>query len=58
MFVPEHVQDMLADAGTNAAAAGREHAKRLMAEAREKAAGIYVVAPFRTPERALRLFEE
>jgi methionine synthase / methylenetetrahydrofolate reductase(NADPH) len=57
MFVPEHVQDLLADAGTNAAAAGREHTKRLMEEAREKAAGIYVVAPFRTPERALLLFE-
>jgi len=58
MYVPEHVQELLADAGTNAAAAGREHAKRLMAEAREKAAGIYVVAPFRTPERALRLFDD
>jgi len=57
MYVPEHVQDLLADAGTNAAAAGREHAKRLMAEAREKAAGVYVVAPFRTPERALLLFD-
>ena len=58
MFVPEHVQDMLADAGTNAAAAGREHAKQLMAEARDKAAGLYVVAPFRTPERALLLLDD
>ena len=57
MIVPEHVQDMLADAGTNAAAAGREHAKRLMAEVREKAEGLYIVAPFRTPERALLLFD-
>jgi hypothetical protein len=29
-----------------------------MAEAREKAAGLYVVAPFRTPERALLLFDD
>jgi methionine synthase I (cobalamin-dependent)/5,10-methylenetetrahydrofolate reductase len=57
MIVPDHVQDMLRDAGTNAAAVGREHTKRLMAEAEDKAQGIYVVAPFRAPERALLLFE-
>jgi methionine synthase I (cobalamin-dependent)/5,10-methylenetetrahydrofolate reductase len=58
MIVPEHVQDALRDAGSNAAQYGRELARRLIDESRERAQGAYVVAPFRSPERALALFED
>jgi homocysteine S-methyltransferase len=57
IVVPEHVQDLLADAGTGAAEAGFELAKRLIAEAQTRAQGVYVVAPFRRPEAALDLFD-
>jgi homocysteine S-methyltransferase len=49
MVVPQPVQERLRDAGADARAAGREHAQELIAEAREKAAGVYLVAPFRKP---------
>jgi hypothetical protein len=32
---------------------GLEHTRRLYAESRDKAAGVYVVAPFRKPLAAL-----
>jgi homocysteine S-methyltransferase len=57
MVVPEHVQDALRDAGANAAEVGRDLARRLIAESHERAQGVYIVAPFRAPERALRLFD-
>src|SRR6266536_476306 len=50
MIVPEHVQDALRDAGTDAAKVGAEVARALAEKARERAQGIYVVAPFRSPE--------
>jgi homocysteine S-methyltransferase len=53
IVVPEKLQDALLDAGPGAAAVGTEHARRLYAEAQEKAAGVYVVAPFRKPLAAL-----
>jgi methionine synthase I (cobalamin-dependent)/5,10-methylenetetrahydrofolate reductase len=56
IVVPEHVQNRLRAAGPDAPAAGREIARELMAEAREKAAGVYVVAPFRQPLGVLDLF--
>ena len=49
IVVPEPVQERLRAAGTDAAETGRELARELIAEAREKAAGVYVVAPFRRP---------
>ena len=58
MIVPEHVQDGLRDAGSSAAQFGRDLARRLIAESRERAQGAYVVAPFRSPERALALFDD
>jgi methionine synthase / methylenetetrahydrofolate reductase(NADPH) len=58
MIVPEHVQDSLRDAGSNAAQYGRELARRLIEESRERAQGVYVVAPFRSPERSLALFDD
>ena len=49
MVVPEAVQQRLLDAGEAAAAVGAELARELIAESREKAAGVYLVAPFRQP---------
>ncbi len=49
IVVPEPVQDALRDAGPDAPRVGAEIARRLLEEAREKAAGVYVVAPFRQP---------
>jgi 5,10-methylenetetrahydrofolate reductase len=56
IVVPEHVQDALRDAGADAANVGRDVARRVIEGARERAQGIYVVAPFRSPERALEIF--
>ena len=53
IIVPDRVQEALRDAGPNAAEVGFELARELIAEAREKAAGVYVVAPFRRPVAAL-----
>jgi methionine synthase I (cobalamin-dependent)/5,10-methylenetetrahydrofolate reductase len=49
IVVPEPVQERLRAAGTDAAEVGRELARELIEEAREKAAGVYLVAPFRRP---------
>jgi alpha-beta hydrolase superfamily lysophospholipase len=43
------VQEALAKAGPEAASVGAAIARDLLAEAREKVAGMYVVAPFRQP---------
>ncbi len=53
IVVPDAVQERLANAGAGAAGAGLELARELIAEAREKAAGVYVVAPFNQPLGAL-----
>jgi homocysteine S-methyltransferase len=53
IFVPEAVQAALRDAGTGAAAVGLELARELVAGARELAAGVYVIPPFRQPAAAL-----
>jgi len=39
-----------------AAKIGDDVARRVIEGAKERAQGIYVVAPFRSPERALELF--
>ena len=49
IVVPEPVQKRLRAAGADAAGAGRELARDLIDESREKAAGVYLVAPFRQP---------
>ena len=49
IVVPEPVQERLRAAGADAGEVGRELARELIAESREKAAGVYVVAPFRRP---------
>jgi methionine synthase / methylenetetrahydrofolate reductase(NADPH) len=55
IIVPQYLQDALESAGSNAADVGFAHARELIAAAREKAAGVYVVAPFRRPLRVLEL---
>ncbi|HZG34428.1 MAG TPA: bifunctional homocysteine S-methyltransferase/methylenetetrahydrofolate reductase [Gaiellaceae bacterium] len=55
MIVPEPVQERLRVAGASAREVGLELARELLAESREKAAGVYVVAPFRQPLGVLDL---
>ena len=49
IVVPEPVQERLRAAGPDAAETGKALARELIEEAREKAAGVYLVAPFRRP---------
>ena len=55
IVVPEPVQARLDQAGARAAEEGLALARELYAEAREKAAGVYVIPPFKQPEAALDL---
>jgi methionine synthase / methylenetetrahydrofolate reductase(NADPH) len=55
IVVPEPLQDALRDAGSDAAQIGFAHAREMIAAARERAAGICLVAPFRRPLRVLEL---
>jgi homocysteine S-methyltransferase len=57
IVVPDALQEALRDAGTDAAAVGMAYAKELYAAAREKAAGVYLVAPYRKPLNILDLIE-
>ena len=56
IVVPEPVQERLRAAGPDAPQVGLELARDLLAESRERAAGVYVVAPFRQPLGVLDLF--
>jgi methionine synthase I (cobalamin-dependent)/5,10-methylenetetrahydrofolate reductase len=53
--IPEEIQQQLADAGADAKRVGFDLARRLTDEARERAAGIYVIPPFKEPAAALAL---
>jgi homocysteine S-methyltransferase len=55
IFVPEPLQKALADAGPDAAKHGFEHARKLLEQARGRAAGVCLVAPFRRPLDVLDL---
>jgi methionine synthase I (cobalamin-dependent)/5,10-methylenetetrahydrofolate reductase len=57
ILVPEPLQRALEQAGSEAADVGFAHARELIAASRERAAGVYVVAPFRRPLRVLELLE-
>jgi methionine synthase I (cobalamin-dependent)/5,10-methylenetetrahydrofolate reductase len=57
ILVPQSLQDALERAGSDAAQVGFAHAKELIAASRERAAGVYLVAPFRRPLRVLELLE-
>jgi homocysteine S-methyltransferase len=53
--VPERVLDALGTAGPHAPDVGLVLARELLAAARELAAGVYVIPPFKRPEAALEL---
>jgi homocysteine S-methyltransferase len=55
IVVPESLQRALEAAGPNALDAGMAHARELLEAARERVAGVYLVAPFRKPLRVLEL---
>jgi len=55
MVVPDEVQERLRQAGAAAPEVGLALARELLVESREKAAGVYVVAPFRRPLGVLDL---
>src|SRR3954452_7489732 len=55
IVVPQKLQDALEAAGSDGADVGFAHARELIAAARERAAGVYLVAPFRRPLRVLEL---
>jgi homocysteine S-methyltransferase len=55
IIVPDSVQQALQDAGSDAADVGFAQAREIIAGARDRAAGVCVVAPFRRPLRVLEL---
>ncbi|HWQ00737.1 MAG TPA: hypothetical protein VN449_01345, partial [Gaiellaceae bacterium] len=55
IVVPEELQERLRDAGTRETEIGFGHARELLAAARDRAAGVYVVAPYRKPLSVLEL---
>jgi homocysteine S-methyltransferase len=55
--VPDAVLDALDRAGPDAPAVGLELARELVAESRERVAGIYVIPPFKQPLAALDLLD-
>ena len=55
IVVPQPLQDALEAAGSDAAEVGFAHARELIAASRDRAAGVYLVAPFRRPLRVLEL---
>ena len=57
IVVPDHVQERYRAAGQDAAEVGASLVRELVAGARELAAGVYVVAPFRRPLGVLDLLE-
>jgi hypothetical protein len=58
ILVPQALQDALERAGSDAAEVGFAHARELIAASRERAAGVYLVAPFRRPLRVLELLAD
>ncbi len=55
IVVPDKLQEDLQNAGSDAADVGFAHAREIIAAARERAAGVCLVAPFRRPLRVLEL---
>jgi methionine synthase I (cobalamin-dependent)/5,10-methylenetetrahydrofolate reductase len=58
ILVPQPLQNALERAGSDAAEVGFAHARELIAASRDRAAGVYLVAPFRRPLRVLELLED
>jgi methionine synthase I (cobalamin-dependent) len=55
IVVPEELQRALEEAGPEAAEVGFAHARELISSVRGRAAGVYVMAPYRQPLRVLDL---
>jgi methionine synthase I (cobalamin-dependent)/5,10-methylenetetrahydrofolate reductase len=55
IVVPEKLQRALESAGSQAAEIGMTHARELVADARERADGVYIVAPYRRPLSVVEL---
>jgi len=55
--IPDAVQERLASAGADARRVGFELARELVEESRSRAAGIYVIPPFKEPTAALDLLD-
>jgi methionine synthase / methylenetetrahydrofolate reductase (NADH) len=53
--IPDAIQQRLADAGSDAKAMGFDLARGLIEDARSRAAGIYIIPPFKEPAAALEL---
>jgi len=56
--VPDELLDKLERAGADAARVGRERAIEMLRAAEQRAAGVYIVAPFKRPEEVLPLLDE
>ena len=55
IIVPEPLQEELREAGPRETEVGFAHARELLGAARDRAAGVYVVAPYRKPLSVLEL---
>jgi methionine synthase / methylenetetrahydrofolate reductase(NADPH) len=55
IIVPQELQDRLEAAGAGAAEIGMAHARELLAAARGRCDGVYIVAPYRRPTAVLEL---
>jgi methionine synthase / methylenetetrahydrofolate reductase(NADPH) len=55
IIVPKPIQERLADAGPDAKPVGLEIARALVEDARSRAAGVYIIPPFKEPDAALEL---
>ncbi len=58
IVVPESLLAELEAAGADAARVGAERAVRLLREAPQRAAGVYLIAPFKQPQAILPLIDE
>ena len=58
IIVPDAVQEALRDAGPDGAQVGMEVARELIEASRGRAAGVYLVAPFRRPLGVLELLAD
>jgi methionine synthase I (cobalamin-dependent) len=57
IVVPDELQEQLRDAGPGETEVGFAHARELLAAARDRAAGVYVVAPYKKPLSVLELLQ-
>jgi homocysteine S-methyltransferase len=57
IVVPDALQEQLRDAGPNEREVGFAHARELLAAVCDRAAGVYIVAPYRRPLSVLELLE-